>query len=97
MLSRRPRCPNRRAINSTRARTTSGETLYAARFFGYTGAVKTLKTLPAVLLVLSLLGCLPFGASSPLPLKSADGRSQITLPAGWKADRALHATADIAA
>ncbi|HSA59597.1 MAG TPA: hypothetical protein VLJ37_07930 [bacterium] len=60
--------------------------------------MRTLKRIPVYLLVLAQTGCFPFGSSpSPFPLKSADGRIQITLPAGWKQDRALHATAELAA
>lgn len=56
------------------------------------------KGIPVVLLLLALADCSRFGAApSPSVLKSADGLSQISLPAGWKQDRALHATAELAA
>ena len=56
------------------------------------------RLLPIVLLACVVLGCKQLQSlGRPTVLKSADGRFQITVPAGWRANAGLESTANIKA
>jgi hypothetical protein len=56
------------------------------------------KLLPLALLICLALGCKMLESiGRPTVLKSADGKFQITVPAGWRANAGLQSTADIKA